>query len=308
MREVGFAWKAYTICYKGSVADLESYFAKHPLILPSKYTSAVESKQGKKLKMPDTFRLSPGLNVAAGLRGSEAHVNFLLSLPAFDDKVRTAALNGALLDLTYTTGEQPPIAALLLDSHADINCTQYGMKNPLINAVIKMKPAAVAFLLDRGADILCPGCDVSPLHSSVMKGEVGPSRHINLMLLACGTDVKTAGMLRNMQVTADSKAILDYVDDYHKSVKLTLSEFAPVDTRVGRGSNGIYQEPMERVMEYLGLSMHQDQVFNATLDGSLTHRALIPGNAHNAWHWSEMHRAVPSSNMERSKASEINDL
>jgi hypothetical protein len=113
---------------------------------------------------------------------------------------------------------------------------------------------------------------------------------INLMLLACGADIKNAGKIRELQVAADCKAALDYTDEYHGFMSFILSEFAPVDTRVGRGSTGIYHEPLERVLEYLGLSMHQDQVFNATLDGSLTRRALIPGNAHAAWFWSEKHQ------------------
>jgi hypothetical protein len=45
------------------------------------------------------------------------------------------------------------------------------------------------------------------------------------------------------------------------------------------------------VLGYLGLSVHQDQVFNATLDGPDTRRALIPGSAHAAWYWLEMQRA-----------------
>jgi hypothetical protein len=53
--------------------------------------------------------------------------------------------------------------------------------------------------------------------------------------------------------------------------------------------NGIYQEPLERVLEYMGMSMNIDQVVNTGIDGDIKRRALIPANVLEANHWHEQY-------------------
>jgi hypothetical protein len=82
-----------------------------------------------------------------------------------------------------------------------------------------------------------------------------------------------------------------YIDEYHRILNLVLSEHVPVDTRVGRGDYGLYHEPLERTLEYLGLSMSKDQVVNTSIDGAVK-RALIPGHLLNAIHWFDKYAKV----------------
>lgn len=68
-----------------------------------------------------------------------------------------------------------------------------------------------------------------------------------------------------------------------------LSEHVEVDGRVGLGENGIYQEPLERVLEYIGLSMTQDQT-PYRLDNRETSHAIL-GGARNSGEWRMRHEA-----------------
>jgi hypothetical protein len=88
------------------------------------------------------------------------------------------------------------------------------------------------------------------------------------------------------------KHIQAYIDEYHRILNVALSEHVPVDPRFGLGEMGIYQEPLERTLEYLGLSMHKDQVVNASIDGAEgVKRALIPFHVLNAEVWYSKYHA-----------------
>jgi hypothetical protein len=51
----------------------------------------------------------------------------------------------------------------------------------------------------------------------------------------------------------------------------------------------MYHEPLERTLEYLGLSMNPDQVVNTSIDGNDPMRVLIPNQPRNAKHWYEQY-------------------
>jgi hypothetical protein len=60
------------------------------------------------------------------------------------------------------------------------------------------------------------------------------------------------------------------------------------NTRVEPGDNCIHQEPLERTLQYLGLSISKDQVMNTIIDGEDEEgvkQALTPGQLPNARHW-----------------------
>jgi hypothetical protein len=110
--------------------------------------------------------------------------------------------------------------------------------------------------------------------------------------LSCNADAKNVEIdysltaaIRDTHI-GQYKHVQAYIDEYHGLLMRVLSERVEVDTRVGLTQNGIYQEPLERTLEYLGLSMSKDQVVNNSIDGEEgVRRALIPGHLLNASHW-----------------------
>jgi hypothetical protein len=86
---------------------------------------------------------------------------------------------------------------------------------------------------------------------------------------------------------AEYKAVHAFIDEFHSILKHALSRDVQVDRRVGLGEHGIYQEPLERVLEYMGLSMDIDQVVNESIDDDGELHALLPGNVLEANHWHE---------------------
>jgi hypothetical protein len=111
-------------------------------------------------------------------------------------------------------------------------------------------------------------------------------------VLSCNADAKNLTTDEKRVTTAmrdtrieEYKAVQSYIDEHHRILNLALLEHVQVDPRFGLGHMGIYQEPLERTLEYLGLGMSKNQVVNASIDGEAVRRALIPGHLLNANHW-----------------------
>jgi hypothetical protein len=181
---------------------------------------------------------------------------------------------------------------LLVQNGADVNCQSNGGWTPLMNSAAHLTIAQ--YLLDQKADvhyrISREGLSTNnkgALHCAISDRTPGAA----FALLSCNTDAKNVLINREHTVATRDAHIETYqhvqafIDEYHRILNLVLSEHVPVDPRFGLGQMGIYQEPLERTLEYLGLSMSKDQVVNTSIDGEAVRRALIPGHLLTANHW-----------------------
>jgi hypothetical protein len=189
-------------------------------------------------------------------------------------------------------------AKLLVQNGADVNCQSKNGWTPLMHSAGQGNLDITQYLLEQEADvhyrISKENCykNKDTLSCAMRKSATDRTPGIAFAFLSCNTDAKN--VKANNYVTA---AICDahmetyshvqaYIDEYHRILNLVLSEHVPVDPRFGLGQMGIYQEPLERTLEYLGLSMSKDQVVNTSIDGEeAVKRALIPGHLLNANHW-----------------------
>jgi hypothetical protein len=119
-------------------------------------------------------------------------------------------------------------------------------------------------LLDNKADLNVQKNDGRDALYSAIKA-IDNSGHV-FPVLCCNTDAKNVKIVEEGDVTPaqvtvcieDYKHVQAYIDEYHRILTLVLSEDVQVDPRFGLGQMGIYQEPLERVLEYLGMSMNKD--------------------------------------------------
>jgi hypothetical protein len=187
---------------------------------------------------------------------------------------------------------------LLLDHKADINAQDEDGITPCMIAYITSDSdddETALVLLERGADIhIRDTIDRDTLHYTLQYAD----ECMRFILLCCGAD--TGNILQDDYVVTQAKvdAAIDeykhtqaYIEQYHELLEQTLSTGVEVDTRMGLRSTGIYQEPLERTLEYLGLSMNPDQVVNTSIDGTTPMRVLIPSQHRNAKHWYEKYVA-----------------
>jgi hypothetical protein len=120
-------------------------------------------------------------------------------------------------------------------------------------------------------------------------------------VLSCNTDSKNVRITNEVTQAMVNSYINEYtqihafIDGCHNITKHTLSEDVVVDKRVGRRGNGIYHEPLEQVLLYLGLSMKKNQTVNTSIDSKTITRALLPGYLTNANLWFELYKRAHCS-------------
>jgi hypothetical protein len=186
---------------------------------------------------------------------------------------------------------------LLVQHGADMYCQDNDGLTPLMGSTIEGHLTIAQYLLEQKADV----------HHRIAEGKFknedalywAMCRHVTdrvpgtvFAMLSCNTDTKNVKIDMHHVTTEicddhveHYQHVQAYIDEYHRILNHVLSEHVPVDPRFGLGQMGIYQEPLERTLEYLGLSMSNDQVVNTSIDGEAVKRALIPGHLLNANLW-----------------------
>jgi hypothetical protein len=195
---------------------------------------------------------------------------------------------------------------LLVQSRADVNCQTNGGWTPLMVSAYHGHLPVAQYLLEQKVDVhyrVSEGLfkNEDALYNAMRSKATDRTPGTAFAFLSCNTDAKNVKIndfyggvntaVRDAHIETYEN-VQAYIDEYHRILNLVLSEHVQVDMRVGRGDNGIYHEPLERVLEYLGLSMSKDQVVNTSIDGDAVWRALIPGHLLNANHWFNKHKRL----------------
>jgi hypothetical protein len=189
---------------------------------------------------------------------------------------------------------------LLVQNGAEVNRQDGIGQSPLMGSTDWGHLTVAQYLLEHKADVhyrMSNDHHVYRANKDVLYGAmreyaIKRTPGVAFAILSCNTDAKNvlidtdlSGEERDAHIET-YKHVQAFIDEYHRILNLVLSEHVPVDPRFGLGQMGIYQEPLERTLEYLGLSMSKDQVVNASIDGEKgVERALIPGHLINANHW-----------------------
>jgi ankyrin repeat protein len=175
---------------------------------------------------------------------------------------------------------------LLIDANANVNVQDMNECTPALFACLEDRVACLQLLVDANADLNITASHVLRCLSAAM---LTPENATALRLpgmpfavLSCDTDSKTVLLTREITqaiVNAhinEYKQVQSFIDECHSIIKHALNEDVEVDKRVGRRGNGIYHEPLEQVLLYLGLSMKKNQTVNTSIDGKSCKRALMP--------------------------------
>jgi hypothetical protein len=277
--------RVYELAYGGKLTELRALLEDHPEV-------DVDGYKDGYLQRALYWACANGHNECARL--------------LIDHGANVKMLKYGDLSVLHATAKQGNLSCvkLLVQNGADVNCEDDYGKTPLMASAGTGNLTATQYLLEQKADIHyrvdeehSTYNDVDALHFAMQPHATRKTPGTAFAVLSCNTDAKNVLIDEILSLeTRDThieeyKLVQAYIDEYHRILNLVLSDHVQVDTRVGRGDYGIYQEPLERTLEYLGLSMSNEQVVNTSIDGEEdVKRALIPGHLLNASHWFDLKR------------------
>jgi serine/threonine-protein phosphatase 6 regulatory ankyrin repeat subunit B len=215
--------------------------------------------------------------------------------------VKTADDEGITPTHTAAQNGYSKCVSMLINARADVNAGDIHGLTPVMYACGEDRLTCLQLLLDNKADpSVKSNRGFDAVWWSMLIPNEEPSHRVPGMpfaVLSCNTDSKNVRIDNEFvtQVIVDThtneyKKIHNFIDECHTITNLALSEDVVVDTRVGRGDNGLYHEPLEQVLLYLGLSMKKNQTVNKSIDGKSIKRALMPGHPVNANLWYELYQ------------------
>jgi hypothetical protein len=195
---------------------------------------------------------------------------------------------------------------LLINANADVNRRDIcNGSTPAMSACAEDRLTCLQLLVDNKANLdVVENRGFDALFAGMMIPPNEPFHRVPgfpFAVLSCNTDGKNvliAGPVTHAIVDAhikEYKQIHAFIDGCHAVTEHALSEDVVVDTRVGRGDYGMYHEPLEQVLLYLGLSMDKNQTVNASIDGKSIKRAFIPYQLTNANLWFELYQRTHCS-------------
>jgi hypothetical protein len=191
---------------------------------------------------------------------------------------------------------------LLLSAKADVNASTVHGGTPAMAACLEGQLTCLQLLVDAKADLNVQINDtVYCLYQAMAFPESQTAHRVPGMpfaVLSCNTDSKNMRISDHMTQTMvdthvnEYKQIHNFIDEWHTVTTHALAKDIVVDTRVSRGDDGLYHEPLEQVLLYLGMSMTKNQTVNASIDGKSATRALMPGHPTNANLWYELYKGT----------------
>jgi hypothetical protein len=200
-----------------------------------------------------------------------------------------------------TIGDHPNCIKLIIDAGADVNVKVANGYTPAVAACRFDRLACLQLLVDKKVDLnMKSDAGNATLYPAILfpPGEEAPRvPGMPFAVLSCNTDSVTVpitdAVTRAMVETHidEYKQIQAFVDEYHNVAKRALYNDVVVDKRVGLCDNGLYHEPLEQVLFYLGLSMDKNQTVNKSIDGETAAiRAMVPGHPTNANLWYQLYQ------------------